>query len=123
MAMNDSAYNQRVYDMTRRVPEGRVTSYGAIAAALGDPRKAREVGWALHANPRDDPAPAHRVVNKEGKLSGGWAFGSVEVQRGLLEAEGVTFLPDGRVDMARHFWEPGDDSDEAPVDEGMERLF
>lgn len=121
--MTDSSYNQRVYEITRSVPEGRVTTYGAIAAALGDPRKAREVGWALNANPKDDPAPAHRVVNKEGRLSGGWAFGSSDVQRALLEAEGVTFLPDGRVDMARHFWDPGDDSSEPPVDEGMGRLF
>lgn len=120
--MTGGSYNDRVYEITKRVPAGRVTSYGAIAGALGDPRKAREVGWALYANPEDDPAPAHRVVNKEGRLSGGWAFGSPEVQRGLLEAEGVTFLPDGRVDMARHFWSPAGEVPEL-LDEGQERLF
>ena len=119
----DPAFNQRVYQITRRIPEGRVTSYGAIAAALGDPRKAREVGWALNVNPRDDPAPAHRVVNKEGKLSGGWAFGAPEVQRGLLEAEGVTFLRDGRVDMARHFWDPSKGSPDPEPEREHPRLF
>lgn len=104
--MAESDFNRRVYDLVRLVPAGKVTTYGAIAAALGDPRKAREVGWALREMPDDVDAPAHRVVNREGRLSGGWAFGGPEVQRGLLEDEGVGFLPDGRVDMARHFWEP-----------------
>lgn len=105
--MNELAgFNRKVYDLVRRVPEGRVTSYGAIAAALGEPRKAREVGWALKTMPDDVDAPAHRVVNREGRLSGGWAFGGPEVQRRLLEEEGVGFLVDGRVDMERHFWQP-----------------
>lgn len=101
-------FSQRVYEMVSRVPQGMVTTYGAIASALGDPRKAREVGWALHAKPKEVAAPAHRVINREGRLSGGWAFGGPEVQRGLLEAEGVTFLPDGRVDLEKHLWRPED---------------
>ena len=99
-------FNQRVYAVVRQVPKGMVTTYGTIAAALGDPKKAREVGWALHAKPREESAAAYRVVNREGSLSGGWAFGSPDVQRGLLEAEGVGFLPDGRVDLSRHLWRP-----------------
>lgn len=99
-------FNHRVYEVVARVPSGRVTTYGAIAAALGDPRKAREVGWALYAKPKEVASPAHRVINREGKLTGGWAFGSPEVQRGLLESEGVTFLPDGRVDLEKHLWRP-----------------
>jgi methylated-DNA-protein-cysteine methyltransferase-like protein len=121
--MTDLSYNKLVYEVTRQVPEGKVTSYGAIAAALGDPRKAREVGWALNVNPKDDPAPAHRVVNKEGRLSGGWAFGSPDVQRGLLEAEGVTFLPDGRVDMALHFWDPAGEPSLPPPDPSQGKLW
>ncbi len=100
-------FNRLVYALVDRIPRGMVTTYGALAMSLGDPRKAREVGWALHAKPKEVAAPAHRVVNREGRLSGGWAFGGQEVQRALLEAEGVTFLPDGRVDMARHLWDPG----------------
>ncbi len=99
-------FNQRVYEIVARIPTGMVTSYGAVAAALGDPRKAREVGWALAAMPKEVTAPAHRVINREGALSGGWAFGSPEIQRGLLEEEGVAFLSDGRVDMAKHLWRP-----------------
>lgn len=106
-------FNQAVYQIVSRIPHGMVTTYGSIARALGDPRKSREVGWALNVKPKEDPAPAHRVVNREGRLSGGWAFGSPEVQRGLLEAEGVAFLPDGRVDLQRHIWQP-----EEPVGEG-----
>ncbi|MCL4464745.1 MAG: MGMT family protein [Chloroflexi bacterium] len=101
-----SGFNARVYALVRLVPEGKVTSYGALAAALGDPRKAREVGWALKATPEGLDVPCHRVVNREGALSGGWAFGGPEVQRHLLELEDVRFLPDGRVDMVRHFWRP-----------------
>ncbi len=122
----EPSFNALVYEITRRVPEGKVTTYGAIAAALGDPRKAREVGWALNANPKDDPCPAHRVVNREGRLSGGWAFGSPDVQRGLLEAEGVAFLPDGRVDLSRHLWLPdreGVETGDAETEPGQDKLF
>ncbi len=115
------SFNQRVYALVALVPEGKVTTYGAIAAALGDPRKAREVGWALQGMPKEVHAPAHRVVNREGRLSGGWAFGGLEVQRRLLEDEGIAFLPDGRVDLAAHLWSPepaagspGDEDEEPP---------
>lgn len=104
--MAASNFNHLVYDVVRRVPTGRITTYGSIAAALGDHRKAREVGWALYAKPDHVSAPAHRVVNREGALTGGWAFGGPQVQRDMLEAEGVRFLGDGRVDMEAHFWEP-----------------
>jgi len=103
---SERAFNRRVYEIVQRIPCGMVTTYGAIAHALGDPRKAREVGWALYAKPKEVVAPAHRVVNRDGRLSGGWAFGSPEVQRGLLEAEGVRFLADGRVDLDGHLWWP-----------------
>ncbi|MHB1130767.1 MAG: MGMT family protein [Chloroflexota bacterium] len=100
------SFNARVYALVRLVPEGMVTTYGALAAALGDPRQAREVGWALKALPEGSDVPAHRVVNRDGQLSGGWAFGGPEVQRHLLEMEEVHFLAEGGVDMVRHFWRP-----------------
>jgi methylated-DNA-protein-cysteine methyltransferase-like protein len=98
-----------VYALVARVPSGRVITYGAIARVLGDPRKAREVGWAMAAAPlHGAPLPAHRVINARGELSGGAAFGGYHVQRARLEAEGVTFEPDGRVDLDRYLWLPPD---------------
>jgi methylated-DNA-protein-cysteine methyltransferase related protein len=102
-----NVFAQRVYAMVCAVPAGRVITYGAIARLLGDPRKAREVGWAMFATPqRQPPVPAHRVINARGELSGGWAFGGYAIQRGRLEAEGVQFLDDGRVDLERYLWLP-----------------
>ena len=101
------SFPRQVYGIVRRVPRGRVITYGAIASVLGDPRKARQVGWAMAATPVDKPKiPAHRVINARGELSGGPAFGGYAVQRGLLEAEGVVFERDGRVDLERYLWLP-----------------
>jgi methylated-DNA-protein-cysteine methyltransferase-like protein len=96
-------FNERVYEITRRVPRGRVTTYGAIARALGDPRKAREVGWALGRCP--DDVPAQRVINAAGAVSGP-SFGTAEIRRQMLEAEGVRFGRTGRCDLKRYFWDP-----------------
>jgi methylated-DNA-protein-cysteine methyltransferase-like protein len=120
--VDEPGFNAQVYELVRRVPEGRVTTYGALAIAMGNPRKAREVGWALKGMPEGVDAPAHRVVNREGRLSGGWAFGGPEVQRALLEDEGVLFLEDGRVDMARHYWDPGR-PEALPPDDEQPKLF
>ena len=100
-----------------RIPRGRVTTYGLIAAALGDPRKAREVGWVMYALPDGHRLPAHRVVNREGRLSGAWAFGPARRpgaagdsrQHERLRAEGVRFLAPDRVDLDAHLWQPGPD--------------
>jgi methylated-DNA-protein-cysteine methyltransferase-like protein len=101
------SFPERVYAVVLAVPPGCVITYGAIARLLGDPRKAREVGWAMAATPpRQPPIPAHRVINMRGELSGGRAFGGYHVQRARLEAEGVSFLEDGRVDLDRHLWLP-----------------
>lgn len=102
------SFRERVYALVRQIPEGRVTTYGTIAHALGSPRSARMVGWAMSTCPDDVSEIAHRVVNRDGELSGGWAWGHPEIMRGMLEDEGVTFLGEYRVDLARHFWEPGD---------------
>lgn len=97
---------ERTYEVVRQVPEGRVASYGQVARMLGEPRKARFVGFALHASPgMAGGVPCHRVVFKDGSLAPGFAFGGPDEQRRLLEGEGVSFLPNGRVDMERCAWE------------------
>jgi methylated-DNA-protein-cysteine methyltransferase-like protein len=97
-------FRELVYALVVEVPAGRVTSYGRLASALGLAGKAREVGWSLSSLPADLPLPAHRVVRVDGRMAGGSAFGSPDVQRALLEAEGVRFRSDGRVDLPRHLW-------------------
>jgi len=101
------SFPQRVYAIVARVPRGRVITYGAIAQLLGDPRNARQVGWAMAATPRrTPPIPAHRVINARGELSGGPSFGGYDIQRKMLEAEGVVFMEDGRVDLEHYLWLP-----------------
>ncbi len=97
-------FSQRVYDAVRQIPRGRVASYGQIAAMAGNPRGARGVGFLLHRNPLPGEIPCHRVVFKDGSVCTGFAFGGPEVQRRLLEEEGVLFLADGKVDMQRCRW-------------------
>lgn len=95
---------QRVYEIVRQIPYGRVTTYGQIALLLGNPHLSRVVGYALHVNPEPGIIPCHRVVNRFGGLSAAFAFGGENRQRTLLEGEGVTFLPDGNVNMKNHMW-------------------
>ena len=92
-------FTRRIYEVVRTIPAGRVMSYGRVATLAGNPRGARGVGFALHRTPEPGAIPCHRVVFRDGSVCTGYAFGGPEVQRRLLEAEGVTFLPDGRVDM------------------------
>ncbi|MBR3159916.1 MAG: MGMT family protein [Atopobiaceae bacterium] len=99
------AFNDSVYELVRQIPAGRVASYGQVARLVGRPRNARFVGFALHANPEPGVIPCHRVVFKDGSLAPGFAFGGEGEQRRLLLAEGIGFLPDGRVDMRRYRWE------------------
>jgi methylated-DNA-protein-cysteine methyltransferase-like protein len=101
-----SRFYRQVYALVRAIPEGRVTTYGTIALALGAPGHARQVGNALAALHSEDDLPAHRVVNRSGVLTGEHAFGPPGTMRSLLEAEGVEFSEDGRVRMAVHLWEP-----------------
>lgn len=97
-----------VFAVVARIPRGRVTTYGAIARALGRPQAARSVGWALSAAPDGARYPCHRVVNRAGELSGGWHFGHPDVMAGLLHDEGVPFLERHRVDLAACLWIPGE---------------
>ncbi len=98
---------ERVYDMVEQIPRGCVATYGQIAKLVGEPRRARYVGFALHGNPRPGVVPCHRVVFADGRVCEGFVFGGPEVQRALLEEEGVSFLDDGRVDMGRCRWQAG----------------
>ena len=93
-----------IYDVVRQIPRGKVATYGQIAMLIGNPRMSRVVGYALHVNPDPGVIPCHRVVNRFGELSGAFAFGGENRQRELLSAEGITFLPNGRVDLKKHRW-------------------
>ena len=93
-----------IYDVVRRIPQGSVASYGQVAALAGNPRWARVVGYALHRNPEPGVIPCHRVVMADGRVAPGFAFGGPDVQRVLLEGEGVRFRDDGTVDMAVYQW-------------------
>ena len=97
-----SHFYQAVYALVATVPYGRVTTYGDIALALGWPRYARHVGYALAHCPDGVDIPAHRVVNHRGAVSRAWGAGHPEEQAALLRAEGVAFTRDGRVDLRRH---------------------
>jgi len=94
-----SGFAQQVYDIVAQIPYGHVTSYGRIAAVLGRPRAAREVGWAMRHCPEE--LPWQRVVLGDGAIAGG---GYAAQRRALLEAEGVAFLPNGKIDMRQHRW-------------------
>ena len=110
-------YTERVFATVVRIPVGRVTTYGRIARALGDPRGARLVGWALMGAVDATDLPAHRVVNRNGELTGGWYFGHPDIMRARLVAEGVPFRADYFVDLDRCVWDPWeDDPDQTPVD-------
>ena len=107
MSSENSDFFQRVHELVRQIPPGRVTTYGHIAQALGLRSSARMVGWALNAVALRDRTdiPAHRVVNRLGELSGKMHFETPFAMRERLEAEGVQFIGDA-VDLHRHLWVP-----------------
>src|SRR5256886_15076282 len=97
----------QVFALVRACPTGRVTTYGWIGKALGYPRGARMIGWIMNESP--EGVPAQRVINSKGELSGSWAFGQRGRMRQLLEAEGIVFSADERVDLKRYGWDPSRD--------------
>ena len=97
---------EMIYSVVRQIPRGRVASYGQVAALAGNPRWSRVVGYALHVNPDPEGIPCYRVVTKNGGLSEAFAFGGINVQRELLERDGVEFTHDGRVVMEKYRWKP-----------------
>lgn len=97
----------RVYDVVRLIPPGRVTTYGAIARFIGSPQSSRLVGWAMnssHDNPQN--VPAHRVVNRNGMLTGKHHFGQPDIMQRLLEREGISVENDRILEFDRLFWDP-----------------
>ena len=95
---------KEVYEAVKNIPCGKVATYGQIAVLSGHPRAARQVGWALHVNPEPGIIPCHRVVNRFGGLAPEFAFGGREVQKSLLEAEGVKVGDDFTVDLDKYLW-------------------
>lgn len=93
---------EKIYEVVKSIPEGKVATYGQAALLAGNPRWARVVGYALHVNPEPGIIPCHRVVNREGRVAPGFAFGGEGVQRQLLESEGIVFETDGRIDLEKY---------------------
>lgn len=103
----NTSFFSRVYQVVRLIPHGRVTSYGAIASYLGSAGSARMVGWAMNASHLQKIAvPAHRVVNRNGMLTGKHYFGGSQLMQELLEAEGIRVVNDTIIDFEKVFWDP-----------------
>lgn len=101
--MEEKNSYQKIYDVVKQIPKGKVATYGQVAALAGNRRWARVVGYALHVNPNPEKIPCYRVVNREGRLSDAFAFGGVNRQKLLLEAEGITVV-ENHVDLRRYQW-------------------
>lgn len=103
--MEENFFN-KVYELVRQIPEGKVTSYGAIAKALGTARSARMVGWAMNAAHGLEDVPAHRVVNRKGMLTGKHHFDGTNLMQQLLENEGIKIVDNQIIEFEKVFWEP-----------------
>ena len=102
-----NSFYDKVYEVVRQVPSGRVTSYGAIAVYLGEPRSSRMVGWAMNSSHvLSYPVPAHRVVNRNGVLTGKHHFPGKNLMQELLENEGIEIINDTILDFPDLFWDP-----------------
>lgn len=104
--MSEDNFFERVYAIARQILYGKVTSYGAIAKALGTARSARMVGWAMNASHNLDDVPAHRVVNRKGLLTGKLHFDGTNLMQQLLENEGIVVIDNQIMDFEKHFWQP-----------------
>jgi len=102
-------FSSKIYQIVAQIPEGKVATYGQIAILLGNPRAARAVGWEMHRAPGHLNLPCHRVVNKAGILAPDYVFGGADLQREMLEQEGISFTAEGRIEMAKHLWIPPKD--------------
>ena len=108
MKSTDQSFFERVYDVARLIPYGRVTSYGAIARYLGAAKSARMVGYAMNGSHGKD-VPAHRVVNRKGLLTGKHHFEGTNLMQQLLESEGATVVNNQVQDFDRLFWDPSEE--------------
>jgi len=108
-----SDFFSKVYEVVKQIPPGRITSYGAIASYLGTTGSARMVGWAMNASHHNaDFIPAHRVVNRNGLLTGKHHFDTSNAMKELLENEGLLFEGDQIINFAERFWNPAKELDE-----------
>lgn len=107
MKTEEQTFFDRVYEVVRQIPPGRVTSYGAIAHCIGSPGSGRMVGWAMNnSHTQDIYVPAHRVVNRNGMLTGKHHFRHPDLMQELLESEGVRVIEDQIQDFEHLFWDP-----------------
>ena len=97
-------FYEKVYAVVKQIPKGKVATYGQIALLCGNPRASRAVGYALHCNPAPGVRPCQRVVIREGRTAPGFAFGGPNVQREMLESEGVVFDDEGKVLLKTYIW-------------------
>ncbi|MDO4228526.1 MAG: MGMT family protein [Capnocytophaga sp.] len=104
---------EKVYEIVKQIPYGKVTTYGLIANALGTKKSARMVGWAMNASHNREDIPAHRVVNRKGILTGKFHFEGTKLMQQLLENEGIKVENDQIVDFEKHLWIP----EKAVIDE------
>ncbi len=96
---------EKIYEQVRKIPRGKVATYGQIAMLAGNPRWARAVGYALHANPDPASIPCYRVVNRFGGLAPAFAFGGLDKQAELLRADGIEVREDNTVDLEQYLWD------------------
>ncbi len=104
--MEEKGFFEKVYEVAKQIPYGKVTSYGAIANYLGASGSARMVGWAMNASGKDPEVPAHRVVNRNGLLTGKHHFEGTNLMQQLLESEGVEVIRNQVQEFEKHFWDP-----------------
>ncbi len=109
--MDNQGFFERVYEVARQIPYGRVTSYGAIAKYLGTAGSARMVGWAMNGSHTKADVPAHRVVNRVGLLTGKHHFGGSNLMQQLLENEGIDIRDNQVVEFEKLFWDPARELD------------
>tara|TARA_B110000027_G_scaffold89712_1_gene94976 strand:- start:74 stop:418 length:345 start_codon:yes stop_codon:yes gene_type:complete len=108
MAAKDLNFFERVYEVVRKIPDGRVCSYGLIARYLGSPQSARMVGWAMNASHIKEDVPAHRVVNRLGLLTGKQHFEGTNLMQQLLESEGIEVKENQILNFDQCLWNPSD---------------
>lgn len=104
--MMEKDFFQRVYEVVKQIPYGKITTYGAIAKKIGAPKSARMVGYALNASTMQEDVPAHRVVNRKGLLTGKHHFQGTNLMQQLLESEGVKIKDNTVQNFEDYFWEP-----------------
>lgn len=96
---------EKIYEVVKKIPKGRVATYGQVAALAGNRRLSQVVGYALHVNPDPENIPCYRVVNRFGEVSKAFAFGGENMQIILLRADGIKVTDEGRVDLDTYLWD------------------